>query len=200
MNDKKNQSYWNEKWVTIQFDGVDNPPHYEVSNYGRLRSFQSGATGGSVIRGSVIQGYRSLNIRTGGKTLNRYVHKLVAEYFLGLPTSTQKYVIHLDHDKLNNHYQNIAWATKDEMVAHNRENPSLINRVMPRRTRNYKLTETKVKIIKKLLQNDKNRLKMIAKQFGITHTQLNRIRSGENWKHVTLEESVPKPDVGQIPV
>jgi hypothetical protein len=22
---------------------------------------------------------------------------------------------------------------------------------------------------------------MIAKQFGITHTQLNRIRSGENW-------------------
>jgi DNA-binding Xre family transcriptional regulator len=32
-----------------------------------------------------------------------------------------------------------------------------------------------------MLRSDKNRLKMIAKQFGITHTQLNRIRSGENW-------------------
>lgn len=57
-----------------------------------------------------------------------------------------------------------------------------------RRTKNYKLTESKVRIIKKLLKNDNNRLKMIAKQFGITHTQLNRIRSGENWKHVTIED------------
>ena len=30
--------------------------------------------------------------------------------------------------------------------------------------------------------------KMIAKQFGITHTQLNRIRSGENWGYVVVEE------------
>jgi hypothetical protein len=29
--------------------------------------------------------------------------------------------------------------------------------------------------------------KMIAKQFGITHTQLNRIRSGENWGYVTID-------------
>jgi hypothetical protein len=199
MIDKKNQSYWNEQWARIRFDEVETPPHYEVSNYGRLRSFQSGVAGGTIIRGSVIQGYRSLNIRAGGKTLNRYVHKLVAEYFLDAPKPDQKYVVHRDHDKLNNYYQNIAWATKDDMVEHNRDNPALLNRVMPRRTRNYKLTETKVKIIKKLLQNDKNRLKMIAKQFGITHTQLNRIRSGENWKHVTLEETAPKTDIGQIP-
>ncbi len=46
-------------------------------------------------------------------------------------------------------------------------------------------------MIKKLLKNEKNRLKMIAKQFGITHTQLNRIRSGENWKHVTIDDDVP---------
>jgi hypothetical protein len=29
---------------------------------------------------------------------------------------------------------------------------------------------------------------MIAKQFGITHTQLNRIRSGENWGYVKAED------------
>jgi transcriptional regulator with PAS, ATPase and Fis domain len=97
-------------------------------------------------------------------------------------------VIHVDYEKQNNYYENLKWVTKTEMIDHNRENPAFINRVIPRRTKNYKLTESKVRIIKKLLKNDNNRLKMIAKQFGITHTQLNRIRSGENWKHVTIED------------
>ena len=197
MDAKGNQSFWNEKWTPIVFEGIENPPHYEVSNYGRLRSFQSvpvapagsvaGNTAGKPIKGSVIQGYRSLNIRSGGKTFNRYVHKLVAEQFAKRDQTDQTFVIHLDHDKQNNYYLNLRWVTKDEMIEHNRNNPSLKNRQLPRQTRNYKLTESKVKIIKKLLLNDKNRLKMIAKQFGITHTQLNRIRSGENWKHVTIE-------------
>ncbi|HEY1055094.1 MAG TPA: hypothetical protein VGE24_08170, partial [Emticicia sp.] len=59
---------------------------------------------------------------------------------------------------------------------------------IPRNTKNYKLTETKVRMIKKMLQNENTRLKMIAKQFGITHTQLNRIRSGENWGYLKTEE------------
>jgi hypothetical protein len=196
--EKKNQSFWHEKWTPIVFEGIDNPPRYHVSNYGRLRSFQSATaskrpnegldTEGTLIKGSVIQGYRSLNIRSGGKTLNRYVHKLVAEHFVTRQKADQTFVIHLDHDKLNNVFSNLQWATKDEMIEHNRNNPNLKNRPVAQRTRNYKLTESKVKIIKKLLKNDKNRLKMIAKQFGITHTQLNRIRSGENWKHVTIDD------------
>lgn len=183
-------TYWNEQWISIVFRDIENPPVYQVSNYGRLRSFQSCAEG-RIIRGSVIQGYRSLNIRKKGKIFNRYVHKLVAEYFLQTGLPEQTYVLHLDHDKLNNRVQNLRWATQEEMIEHNRTNPNVLNRPMPKRTRNYKLTESKVKMIKKLLRNDKNRLKMIARQFGITHTQLNRIRSGENWKHVVLDDEQP---------
>ena len=86
MDAKGNQSFWNEKWVPIMFEGLEKPPHYEVSNYGRLRSFQSSTSSqinnpnakpiSKAIKGSVIQGYRSLNIRSEGKTLNRYVHKI----------------------------------------------------------------------------------------------------------------------------
>ncbi len=189
MSEKKAINYWNEKWVPIKFEGVDNPPHYEVSNYGRLRSFQGGEKEGTIIKGSVIQGYRSLNIRiTGGKTINRYVHKLVADLFVKRESEDSKYVIHLDFDKQNNRAENLKWVTKDQMVEHNRLNPAVINRQIPKRTRNYKLTEIKVRMIKKMLKSDKSRLKMIAKQFGITHTQLNRIRSGENWKNVKLED------------
>lgn len=188
MTDKKNQNYWNEKWVVITFDGIENPPHYEVSNYGRLRSFQNEEKGGTIIKGSVIQGYRSLNIRiSGGKTINRYVHKLVADLFVERQSQESKYVIHLDFDKQNNRAENLKWVTKDQMVEHNRLNPAVINRKVPLRNSNYKLTEPKVRIIKKMLKNDKSRLKTIAKQFGITHTQLNRIRSGENWKNVKID-------------
>lgn len=188
MSDNRNHSFWNEQWVTIGFGELETPPRYQISNYGRLRSFQSGRAEGTVIKGSVIQGYRSLNIRWDGKTLNRYVHKLVAEYFVNPRQADELFVIHLDHNKQNNHYQNLRWTTKAGMIEHNRNNPNLKNRAVTRPTRNYKLTESKVRIIKKLLCNEKNRLKMIAKQFGITHTQLNRIRSGENWKHVRIDE------------
>ncbi|MEZ0486506.1 HNH endonuclease [Fibrella aquatica] len=187
MTSKLPTTFWNEHWVSIVFKDMENPPTYQVSDYGRLRSFQSGAEG-VIIKGSVIQGYRSLNIRKKGKTFNRYVHKLVAEYFLNPGDPDQTYVLHLDHDKLNNRVQNLRWATQAEMIEHNRTNPNVLNRPLPKRTSNYKLTESKVKMIKKLLRNDKNRLKTIARQFGITHTQLNRIRSGENWKHVQLDD------------
>ncbi|MDI9859105.1 MULTISPECIES: NUMOD4 domain-containing protein [Flectobacillus] len=185
----KISSFWNEKWVDIPFTEVENPPRYQVSNYGRLKSFQNDPVNGEIIAGSKIQGYKSLNIRArGNKSLNRYVHKLVAEFFLKKDSDEKKFVIHLDHDKLNNHWENLKWVTRDEMTIHNRDNPAVRDKVIPRRTKNYKLTESKVLMIKKMLRSDKNRLKMIAKQFGITHTQLNRIRSGENWGHVKLDD------------
>lgn len=181
---------WVEKWtpIVIDVEGVEKPPRYEVSNFGRLKSFQNNEKG-EIIKGSVIQGYKSLNIRLPkGKSFNRYVHKLVAETFVEKPSLDHKFVIHLDFDKMSNHFENLKWVTKDEMVAHNKLNPAVINKPIPRRTKNYKLTETKVRMIKKMLQHDNTRLKMIAKQFGITHTQLNRIRSGENWGYVKIDE------------
>lgn len=180
---------WVEKWIPIdiEVEGIENPPRYEISNFGRLRSFQ-GSKDGKSIKGSVIQGYRSLNVRLPkGKSFNRYIHKLVAEGFVNKPSDEHKYVIHLDFDKQNNHFENLEWVTKGGMIEHNRHNPAVINRRIPTHTKNYKLTETKVRLIKKMLKSDSTRLKMIAKQFGITHTQLNRIRSGENWSRVTID-------------
>ena len=42
--------------------------------------------------------------------------------------------------------------------------------------------------IKKMLANPnrKTRLRLIAKQFGISEMQLYRIKSGENWGHVEI--------------
>jgi hypothetical protein len=51
-----------------------------------------------------------------------------------------------------------------------------------------KLTVTKVMLIKKLLARpeQKTRMKMIAKQFGVSEMQIRRIKSGENWSQVKV--------------
>ena len=59
MSEQKPRYFWNEKWMPIPFD-VESPPRYDISNYGRIRSFQSakGETNeAKLIKGSVIQGY-----------------------------------------------------------------------------------------------------------------------------------------------
>jgi len=178
-------NYWNEKWERIDFPEFDNKIHYEISNFGRIKSFQN-TQEGVLIHGSLIQGYQSLNVRFQNKSVNHYLHKLVAKHFCQKNSPKDTFVIHLDYNKLDNRADNLQWADRSKVTEHNKNNPSVINRLIPQRTKNYKLTEGKVMLIKQMLRSEKSRLKMIAKQFGITHTQLNRIRSGENWKQVKL--------------
>ena len=178
-------NYWNEKWERIDFPEFDNQIHYEISNYGRIKSFQN-TQEGVLIQGSLIQGYQSLNVRFQNKSVNHYLHKLVAKHFCQQNSPKDTFVIHLDYNKLDNRADNLQWADRSKVTDHNKNNPSVVNRLIPLRTKNYKLTEGKVMLIKQMLKSDKSRLKMIAKQFGITHTQLNRIRNGENWKQVKL--------------
>ena len=95
FKNKNNASFWNEKWVEIPFPEVENPPLYKISNYGRIRSFQNDTLNGEIINGSKIQGYKSLNIRAKNKkSLNRYVHKLVAEFFLPKDRENKKGVVY----------------------------------------------------------------------------------------------------------
>jgi hypothetical protein len=183
------QNYWNEKWERIDFYEFNNETHYEISNYGRIKSFQN-IEEGVLIQGSLIQGYHSLNVRFQNKSINHYLHKLVAKHFCEQHNLNETFVIHLDFNKQNNRADNLQWADRSKVTEHNKNNPSVINRLIPLRTKNYKLTVGKVMLIKQMLRSDKSRLKMIAKQFGITHTQLNRIRSGENWKQVKLIDEV----------
>ena len=181
------KNLWKEEWKRLRFSVSDISLHYEISNYGRIKSFQHKPTG-TILQGSSIQGYRTLNIRTPQKAINQYVHKLVATYFIPNKNPLANFVAHVDFDKGNNRVENLRWMTRTELTAHNKKNPFILYRIKPSRTKNYKLTESKVMIIKQLIKSDKSRHKMIAKQFGITHTQLNRIKSGVNWKHVKLGE------------
>lgn len=170
-----------ERWKEIDFESNLSHDKYEVSHLGRVKSYAIEKECGRVLKGGNVNGYRCITVKFGEEiTRQYYVHRLVAETFLKKDNKEQHYVIHLDYNKQNNSIYNLRWATEQELIAHNNKNPEVVKR----RTTGYKLSEADVRVIKRLLRSHKTRLSMIAKRFGITHTQLNRIRSGENWGHV----------------
>ncbi|WKN45547.1 NUMOD4 domain-containing protein [Tunicatimonas pelagia] len=175
--------YRSEVWKKIRFDTPLPHARYEVSSHGRIRSFAVDKINGRVMKGSNVNGYLSVMVRLGKKvSQTHYIHRLVAGAFLEQPSIEYKYVVHLDYNKQNNSRYNLRWMTERELNEHNNHNPAILRS----RTTGYKLTETDVRVIKRLLKSNKTRLSMIAKRFNITHTQLNRIRSGENWGNVTI--------------
>jgi len=177
------QELTGEIWKPMFIEEVPENRDYSISNYGRIKSFKKDNEAGIIIKGSLLKGYKILNIKNNDKRSTKYIHKLVAENFLVRDNDLQVYVIHLDFDKSNNHVENLKWVTKNTMFAHQKINPNYKRGTI----NNSKLTETEVIRLKKKLKRGKFKLYKLAKEFGITHTQLNRIRSGENWGHVKVE-------------
>ena len=170
---------------------------YAVSDRGRLISFTESFQDGTLLKGGNSKGYKTfqyrltVNSKRSSKVL--FIHKLVAGFFLAKSSENQQYVLHLDHDLTNNNTSNLRWATWAEMQEHRKRNPHVkrAHRKLVEHNLNAdgrKLTITKVIHLKKLLQdpNRKTRLKMLAKQFGISEMQVSRIKSGENWSRVKV--------------
>lgn len=179
------RDYWKEEWKEIKFDDkISDEEKFKISNYGRIINCKGEKE--ELVKVSYINGYQNLPLKQkhNGKRTSRYVHKLVAQHFL--EQNDGVYVIHLNYDKKDNRLENLKWATKREKELHQFSNPAFknIKRKIPSTA---KLTETKVKLIKRKINdpNRRTRLKMIAKQFGISEMQLYRIKSGENWGSVT---------------
>ncbi len=194
------KSYWNEEWKEVKFEEGALKKKYAISNYGRIISYAESVESGDYIRGGQLRGYPTLPLRPFGKSKTFYVHKLVAELFLPKTSPEQNYVIHLDYNKSNNYIENLQWATKAEMFAHQQGNPSVLEareKQKGRKTQQgHKLTATQVMRLKMKINdpNRKTRLRLIAREFGISEMQLYRIKSGENWGHVKVE--VPEHSKG----
>ncbi|UPT71755.1 MAG: NUMOD4 domain-containing protein [Flavobacterium sp. JAD_PAG50586_2] len=170
---------------------------YAVSNRGRLISFTDNFNDGNLLKGSYSDGYKGFRY---GKTENGkriyktlFIYKLVAQLFIKKHSEDQQYVLHLDYVRDNDSVKNLRWATYEEKMAHYRKSPHVINSKMKLIEHNIKadgrkLTSTNVIHLKKLLNNpnNKTRIKMLAKQFGISEMQVNRIKRGENWGHIKV--------------
>jgi hypothetical protein len=104
----------------------------------------------------------------------------------------------LDRNRANDKVANLRWATKEEMLEHSKKSPYVIaskkkqvqqlKKLREKKLDGNKLTMTQVMCLKKRLLNPnrKTRLKIIAKQYGVTTMTLHRIKTGENWGHIKV--------------
>ena len=189
-----NTTYYDEKWKPVYFEGIDSNERYEISNYGRIRRFEQKKNDWKIQKPANVNGYAYFSFRTeedpnGKNRITKSLHRIVAEEFIGPCKGDRDNVIHLDFDKWNNQVSNLKWVTRKEMFEHSRKSPRTALAIERRKGEitNSKLTATDVMRLKKKLKRGKNPLYKIAKEFGITHTQLNRIRRGENWSHIKID-------------
>ena len=170
---------------------------YAITSRGRILSYKQNFSDGRILNGGKQDGYRILRytIREEGNKKYKYIffYKALAQYFMPKNSEDQKYVLHLDYVRDNDALQNLRWATYEEMIAHGKRSPHVIEakkKLIEFNLKNdgKKLTSTQVIRIKKMLQNANRttRLKMIAKTFNISQTHLNRIATGENWGHIVV--------------
>ena len=196
MKSQKVRIYPGEEFREIEVD-YSVKLRYAVSNYGRMVSFSDEIKNGRLLKGTLSEGYKvfRFKIYRDKKMLNShlFIYKLVAQYFIPKTSLDQIYVIHIDHQRSNDDFRNLKWVTEAERFEHSQKSPLVIqarkNRLQPATAINgHKLTVTRVMLIKKLLANPKQttRLKMIAKQFGVSEMQIRRIKSGENWGYIKV--------------
>ena len=107
-----------EKWKAIpETDG-----YYEISNFGRMRSWKNGKWGKrdtpKILKlGYCRRGYKRQAINHDGDKRNYSIHRLVALAFIDNPESKYQ-VNHIDGDKTNNHIENLEWVTNQENMDH----------------------------------------------------------------------------------
>jgi hypothetical protein len=147
---------------------------FEVSDTGKVRNET-----GKIVKGSLhAGGFRVINtkfyVNEEQYSKSFLIHRMVAKCWVDNP-ELKPYVIHLNGDLLDNRPKNLAWATADEKNIHQKRK----GKVSPR----YKLTQVDVIKIKKLLAEEKVTVESIAKKFGVSHTQIHRIKRNENWQN-----------------
>jgi hypothetical protein len=186
----------NERWKQFVFKNSRTlQKNYAISSMGRFASYTTSLKkDGIVLDGSLTGGYKIIRMKVKDKYIAFLVHKIVAEYFVKRPSSKHTFVIHLDHNKLDNRAANLRWATSEEVTLHNMDNPVVIAAKKKASLRaielkkGRKLTLAQVKKMKHMLGNARRKLtyKQIAEKFGISEMAITRIKRGENWAAVKV--------------
>lgn len=102
-----------ELWKYIpSFEGI-----YQISNFGRLKSFKKNPNGYILKQTNKKGGYFAVVLSCFDKKRHTRIHRLVAESFI--PNIHNKYEVnHKDMNKQNNHVDNLEWVTKSENNIH----------------------------------------------------------------------------------
>lgn len=155
---------------------------YSVSNMGRVASRRRGDW--RVLKPviSANLGYPVVALCHKGKSTKTYVHRLVAEAFLGPPPTPKHEVNHIDGVRSNPRVDNLEWVTRSE----NGKHCYLVLGRIPTVIRgdahaNSKLAERDVIDIRLARKNGET-LSRLAARYGVGITTISAAVRGQNWK------------------
>jgi len=104
------------------------------------------------------------------------------------PSAKNKYVIHKNHNKLDNAVKNLEWATLEKMIQHQQKSPAKVayKKRQANREVGLKLTATQVRRIKEQLNKKTRRvtIRQLADKYNVSEMTMYRIKSGENWGRI----------------
>lgn len=102
-----------EQWKYIEgWEG-----YYQISSYGRLKSFHNKKHGGKILSPGLSGGYVLAQLYRRGYRKDISVHRLVALTFISNPKNKPE-VNHKNGIKNDNHVDNLEWCTASENVRH----------------------------------------------------------------------------------
>lgn len=167
-----------EIWKDIKgYEGL-----YQVSNLGRLKSYQRVKAGKLVSLQKTKDGYLQTDLYKDKVRKAVRIHRLVAEAFIPNPDGKLE-VNHKNGNKENNEVDNLEWSTKQENIDHAHDN-NLYDNIIGEKHGRAKLSDLDVEFIKKNFKPyDKEfGAKPLAKKYGVSDTQIRHIVKGRSRK------------------
>ncbi len=171
-----------EEWKVWESEAIRNK--FLVSNYGEVKSLYFDPP--KPLKHYKNMGYRAIPTRkVDGKNTLIYVHKIVGELYVPNPDNLPK-LIFVDHNKGNPDAYNLKWVDNEEFKGHMAKTHKSAYTYNQDFTPNNKLTRTQVAVIKKMMLDPKRktRVKLIARQFGVSIGTIFSIKRGASWKDV----------------
>lgn len=142
---------------------------YSVSEQGEVRNDKTM----HILIGDInSKGYRRVVLKGKKK---HFVHRLVATLFVDNPDDLPQ-VNHKDHNKLNNHKDNLEWCDNDYNNKHSFMNGKLSG--------NRKISMTQLTEIIQHLKNRTKSIKELALLYNVSESTISSIKQGKNSKRL----------------
>lgn len=160
-----------------KFKTIKDFPNYKINSIGQVRNIKTGKF--INIRVSKI-GYKTCNLWKNNKYKTKYIHRLIATYFIKNPYG-YNVINHKNGNKLDNSINNLEWCSIKQNVCHAIE-LGLIP--LGEKRKNSKLTNAIAKQIYEELHNNNCTNKELSIKYKISQTQISDIRNKKAWKQI----------------
>lgn len=163
----------NETWKSVP--GWED--YYIVSDKGNIRRC-------SRIKPRITNGgYETFSPTAPDKKQSyKFIHRAVAEAFIGPPPTPNHVVNHKNGIKTDNRLENLEWVTHSENIKH-AYRTGLKSGSKGSANKASKITEDDVREILRLIANRVNQTE-IAQMYGVSRRIISHISTGSRWSHV----------------